>query len=74
MKPQKFNDQFATIYQVAVRLCKAVDADALLVLVDGPTDWDQLSSRAGREKLLVAADTDEQLKGERVKRRLFFSV
>jgi DNA integrity scanning protein DisA with diadenylate cyclase activity len=63
MKLQKFNEQFATVYQLAVRLCKAVDADALLVLLDGPTDWQQLSAGKGKEKLLVAADSEEQLAG-----------
>jgi DNA integrity scanning protein DisA with diadenylate cyclase activity len=63
MKPQKYNNQFATIHQLAVRLYRAVDADALLVLLEAPTDWDQLRSRSGKAKLLVAADTEEQLEG-----------
>ena len=63
MKPQKFNEQFATVFEMAVRLCKAVDADALVVMLEGPTDWERLRSGAGREKVVVAADSAEPLEG-----------
>ncbi|MBI2481699.1 MAG: DNA integrity scanning protein DisA nucleotide-binding domain protein [Planctomycetia bacterium] len=63
MKQQRFNEQFASIYGLAVSLSKQVDADVLLVMLDGPTDWKELSERAGREKILVAADTAEALEG-----------
>ncbi|MDA1054592.1 MAG: diadenylate cyclase [Planctomycetota bacterium] len=63
MKQQRFNEQFASIYDLAVSLSKQVDADALLVMLDGPTDWKQLSARAGHEKILAAADTVEALEG-----------
>ncbi|MEO8495183.1 MAG: diadenylate cyclase [Planctomycetota bacterium] len=63
MKQQRFNEQFASIYDLAVSLSKQVDADMLLVMLDGPTDWKQLSERAGHEKILVAADTEEALEG-----------
>ncbi len=32
-------------------------------MLDGPTDWEELSSRAGREKILAAADEEEALVG-----------
>ncbi|MBC8354959.1 MAG: DNA integrity scanning protein DisA nucleotide-binding domain protein [Planctomycetes bacterium] len=63
MKQQRFNEQFASIYDLAVSLSKQVDADVLLVMLDGPTDWAELSKRAGREKILAAADTEEALEG-----------
>jgi DNA integrity scanning protein DisA with diadenylate cyclase activity len=63
MNPQAFNEQFSTIYQLAVRLSEAVEADALLVMLEGPTDWGKLSSGAGRAKLLVAASSAQQLVG-----------
>ena len=63
MKQQRFNEQFASIYELAVNLSKQVDADVLLVMLDGPTDWQELSKRAGREKILAAADTEEALVG-----------
>jgi len=63
MKPQKFNKQFATIYDLAVRLSAAAEADAIMVVLDGPTDWAKLREKAGNEKILVAADRPEELEG-----------
>ncbi len=63
MKTQAFNEQFSTIYDLAVRLSQAVDADALLLMLDGPTSWKQLQKRAKREKIVVAADGQEVLAG-----------
>ncbi len=65
MKQQRFNEQFASIYDLAVLLSKQVDADALLVMLDGPTDWKELSGRAGLEKILAVGDTAESLEGAR---------
>jgi DNA integrity scanning protein DisA with diadenylate cyclase activity len=63
MKFQKFTPQFATIFDLAVKLCAATEADAILVLLDGPTEWSQLRERAGTEKVVVAADLAEELSG-----------
>lgn len=63
--PQKFNRQFAKIYATAVQLAEAVEADALLVVLDGPTDWQKLKDRNKRIKLLVSADHAEKLAGAR---------
>jgi DNA integrity scanning protein DisA with diadenylate cyclase activity len=63
MKPQKFDEQFATIYDLAVRLAASTRADALLVMLEGPTDWEQLKARAAGAKILVAADTAAELAG-----------
>lgn len=65
MKPQKFTEQFAQVYDLAVKFCEVADADALLVLLDGPTDWDRLKAASAQEKILVAADKLEQLQGAR---------
>jgi len=63
MKPQKFTKKFAKIYDLAVRLANATDADSLLVLLDAPTQWEQLQKRANGESILIAADTAEQVEG-----------
>ena len=63
MKPHKFSDQFALVYELAVKLCDAADADALLVMLEGPTEWDRLKASSGREKILVAADSADDLVG-----------
>ena len=63
MKQQRFSKQFATVYDLAVQFSDKADADALLVVLSGPTDWEQLLSRSGGEKILVAADLEEELAG-----------
>lgn len=63
MKTYRFTDQFQTIFEVAAKLSQAVDADALMLLVDGPTDWERLKKQAGEEKILIAADFPAQIEG-----------
>jgi diadenylate cyclase len=63
MKSQKFTGEFETIANLAVQLAKATRADALLVLLDGPTDWQRLKGVDSELTILVAADTAEQLTG-----------
>jgi DNA integrity scanning protein DisA with diadenylate cyclase activity len=62
MVPQKFNRQFARFYEIAIQLAETVEADALLVVVDGPTDWQKLKHPT-RIKILVSADRAEKLDG-----------
>ena len=58
-----YSDQFATIYGLAVKLSVATDADALLVMLDGSTDWKAIKKAARRTKILVVADLEEELEG-----------
>src|SRR5262249_12557299 len=63
MQEQRFAGQFATIFQKAVALGQAVEADALLLLLDGPTEWTDLRGKADALKVIVAADTPDELIG-----------
>ena len=63
MKQQRFSDDFQTLLKSAVQLGRAVEADALLVLLEAPTDWPRLKRMAGNSKVIVAADTEEQIEG-----------
>jgi DNA integrity scanning protein DisA with diadenylate cyclase activity len=63
MKAQRLTDQFQKIIDLAGRLAGLVAADALMVLLEGPTDWEQFKLLVGDGKVLVAADTPEQLDG-----------
>ena len=63
MKTQRLTDQFQKIIDLAGRLAGLVAADALLVLLEGPTDWEQFKILVGDGKVLVAADIAEQLEG-----------
>jgi len=63
MKQLRFTDRFKALYNSAIRLSEAADADAVLLLLEGPADWSRLRRLAGEEKLLVAADFAEALEG-----------
>ena len=63
MHSLRFDAEFETVFDAAATLAQAAGASALLLLLDGPTDWRQLSDHAAGEKVLVAADTAEQLAG-----------
>ena len=63
MKPLRFTDRFKTLYTLAIRLSESAEADAVLLLVDGPADWARLKNLAGEEKVIVAANTAEELEG-----------
>ena len=63
MKPQRFDDQFAALLDLAARLCAEADAGSLLVMLEGPTDWKQLRQHAGNVQIVIAADTAEELDG-----------
>ena len=63
MKPQKYNVPLAALCEIAVRLADAVQADAMLVMVDGPADWGELKQRVGKYPVLLAADTAEEVAG-----------
>lgn len=63
MPPLKFNEEFATVYDAAAGLSKSSGAHAVLLLLEGPTDWHQLKQRSVGQPVIVAADTPEQLAG-----------
>jgi hypothetical protein len=63
MIPQKFNRQFAQFYEIAIQIAETVEADALLIVLDGPTDWQKLKAPTTRIKLLVSADHVDKLAG-----------
>ncbi|OHB78331.1 MAG: hypothetical protein A2V98_20515 [Planctomycetes bacterium RBG_16_64_12] len=65
MKPLRFTDRFRTLHDLAIRVTEASGADAVLLLLEGPADWARLKNLSGEVKLLVAADTAEQLEGAR---------
>ncbi len=65
MKALRFTDQFKNLCKAALRLTDASEADAVLLLLEGPADWQRLKKLIGTERLLIAADTAEQLEGAR---------
>ena len=63
MKPVRFDEQFEQIVALARQLAAACGADALLMLLDGPTDWDELKKALGDVPVIVAADEAGALEG-----------
>ncbi len=63
MKHQRFDGQFETILSAAVRLVRATNADALVVLLEGPTDWMKLKASTGDVRVIVSADAQDELQG-----------
>ena len=48
---------------LAANLCAQTDASSLLVMLEGPTDWEQLREHAQDLQIVIAADTVEELAG-----------
>lgn len=63
MVPQKLTEQFQGLLDLSAQLGRTVGADALLILLDGPTDWHRLQGLVGEEKILIAADFESQVSG-----------
>jgi DNA integrity scanning protein DisA with diadenylate cyclase activity len=54
--PRKFSDQLQVFCQLADRLATQSEADALLYLVEKPTDWEKLRECSGNHIVLLAGD------------------
>lgn len=65
MKHQKFTVELATIVEIAVELATRMDADALMVFVEGKTDWQRLKAFSDSTRILVATDNDRAVIGAR---------
>ena len=63
MKPQRFDEQFAAIIDLAAKLGAQTEAGYLLVMLEGPTDWERLREHTGELQVVIAADTVEELAG-----------
>ena len=61
MKPLTL--QFPPVFELAVQLSVLSEADAILLMLEGPVDWQAVKQRAGNTRILVAADLQEELAG-----------
>jgi DNA integrity scanning protein DisA with diadenylate cyclase activity len=59
----QFTEQLKSMCELAVRMATAHESEAVLVLLDGPTDWDALKKSTSSLQTLVAADRADQLDG-----------
>ena len=62
-KSNKTSEQFATMCGLGIELAKVTEADAVLVWVEEPVDWEVLKKRAGELTVLVASDQEENIEG-----------
>lgn len=63
MTAAKFNEDLHDMVALAVRMAKSNDADALLVMLEGPTDWKDLKKTVGKFELMVASDEAADVEG-----------
>ena len=63
MNPPRMSEQFGTLFGLAVQLARVMEADAVLAYVAGPVDWKHLQKLAGKQPLIVAADSYDHVEG-----------
>ena len=65
MKPVKFDARLTAYLELAVALAAAEDAVAVLLMLGGPTDWQQLREHTPNTKIILAGDSAEELEEAR---------
>jgi len=63
MKPLRLTDQFKALLGRASEIGRAVKSDAILLLVEGPAEWQKFKKLLDDENVLVAADNAVYLEG-----------
>lgn len=61
--PLRLTEQFKLLLEKAAEIAKATDSEAILLLLSGTADWERLRKLAGDQRIIVASDTAQQLKG-----------
>lgn len=59
----KFSDQLQAFCDLALRLANLHDVDAVLFMLDRPTDWELLHKAIGKTTVVIASDSEETLEG-----------
>lgn len=62
-KKMPLNPQFATLIDLAARLSRETEAGCVLVMLEGKFEWAELKRRLDGDRIVVAADTAEELGG-----------
>ena len=63
MKLHRFDSEFSAVIDLAAQLCRQTEAGAMLLMLEGPTDWTELCKRTEGLKIVLAVDTGEELAG-----------
>lgn len=59
----KFSDQLQAFCDLALRLANLHDVDAVLFMLERPTDWKRLHKAVSKGTVVIAGDTEEALEG-----------
>jgi diadenylate cyclase len=63
MKLHRFDSEFSSVIELAAQLCRQTEAGAMLVMLEGTTDWSELCRRTEGLRVVVAADESAELAG-----------
>ena len=63
MRAEPLSEQFQSILDLAAQLAGVVLADALMILLEGPTDWQELREATTGQRVLLTADYATELDG-----------
>jgi DNA integrity scanning protein DisA with diadenylate cyclase activity len=61
MQPVRITEQFKTLLGVARQMTESAEAEAILLLLEGPAEWTRLKNLAGKAKVVVAGNVPEEL-------------
>ena len=59
----KITEQVETLCELGLRMAKKIEADALLLLLEGPVDWAQLRKLTDKVRVLIAVEQEEHAHG-----------
>src|SRR3954451_21319400 len=59
----KTRQQFAAFFANALHLYEEAEAEAILILLENPIDWDDLRPHLERARIVVAADNADSIVG-----------
>jgi diadenylate cyclase len=61
MQPIRFTEQFKNLLTVARQMTESAEAEAILLLLDGPADWSRIKTIASKARVVVAANASQDL-------------
>ncbi|MEN6457385.1 MAG: DNA integrity scanning protein DisA nucleotide-binding domain protein [Thermoguttaceae bacterium] len=61
MQPVRITEQFKTLLAVARQMTESHEAEAILLLLEGPAEWSRVKTLAGKSKVVVAGNVPAEL-------------
>lgn len=63
MKKLRLTGDTLTLVEAGIEMAASLDADAVMILLEGPLDWARVKELAGSMKLIIVSDKPEKLAG-----------